>query len=57
MKTFNRNEIENKHGQFIAYWCKKYIKYNGTGTHGEREDFKAFIEGSDEFKELSKQIR
>jgi hypothetical protein len=34
--------------------CKKYIEYNGTGPHGEREDFKAFIENSDEFKEFIK---
>jgi hypothetical protein len=23
MKTFRRDEIENKHGQFIAYWAKQ----------------------------------
>jgi hypothetical protein len=37
MKTFRRDEIENKHGQYIAYWSKQ----NG---NTELEKYKKFIQ-------------
>jgi hypothetical protein len=32
--------------------CKKYIENNGTGPYGDREDFRAFIEDSNEFNQF-----
>ena len=38
MITYTRNEIENKHGQYIAYWSKQK-------GNTELEKFRNFIKG------------
>jgi hypothetical protein len=38
MRTYRRDEIENKHGQYIAYWSKQ-------PGNTELEKYKNFIQG------------
>ena len=41
--TYTRDEIENKHGQYIAYWSKQNFSREKGNT--ELEKFRNFIKG------------